>query len=242
MHRVEHVMGMPILVDVGGDDVDERVFSDVFGWFRWVDEVFSTYKDDSEISRINRGELEVADSDQCVLTVLGLCEQLRATTGGYFDARAASPEVLDPSGLVKGWSVDRAAAILDSAGVRRYAVNAGGDLVVRGGGWLVGIQHPLDRGEVAKVLEIDDLAVATSADYARGPHVLDPHTRCAPSGVLSVTITGPDLATADAYATAAFAMGAERAPHWTARLWGYQALTILADGRVLSTPGLAGVS
>lgn len=242
MHRVEHVMGMPILVDVRDDDVDERVFADVFGWFRWVDGVFSTYKGDSEISRINRGELEVADADPGVQTVLGICEQLRATTGGYFDARAASPDVLDPSGLVKGWSVDRAAAILDSAGVRRYAVNAGGDLVVRGGGWRIGIQHPVERDEVAKVLEVDDLAVATSADYARGQHVLDPHTRRPPSGVLSVTITGPDLATADAYATAAFAMGAERAPHWTARLHGYQALTILADGRVLSTPGFPGNS
>jgi hypothetical protein len=37
-------------------------------------------------------------------------------------------------------------------------------------------------------------------------------------------------------------MGAERAPHWTARLRGYQALTILADGRVLSTPGFPGVA
>ena len=240
MHRVEDVMGMPILVEVSDDDVDEQVFKDVFGWFRWVDGVFSTYKADSEISRINRGELEVADADQGVITVLGLCEQLRATTDGYFDARASSPELLDPSGLVKGWSVDRAAAILDSAGVRRYAVNAGGDLVVRGGGWQVGIQHPLERGEVAKVIAIEDLAVATSAEYARGRHVVDPHTRRPPSGVLSVTITGPDLATADAYATAAFAMGAERGPHWTARLRGYEAMTILADGRVLSTPGFPG--
>ena len=51
-----------------------------------------------------------------------------------------------------------------------------------------------------------------------------------------MTITGPELATADAYATAAFAMG-EDGPGWTASLAGYEALTILADGRVLSTPG-----
>ena len=237
MHRVEHVMGMPIVVDIRDEAVDERVIDHVFDWFRWVDSVFSTYKTDSEISRINRGELTVADADQGVITVLGLCEQLRATTDGYFDARASSPEVLDPSGLVKGWSVDRAAAILDSAGVRRYAVNAGGDMLLRGGVWRVGIQHPRERSAVARVLEASDLALATSAGYARGQHIVDPHTRRPPSGVLSVTITGPDLATADAYATAAFAMGADRAPHWTARLHGYEALTILADGRVLSTPG-----
>src|SRR5438093_10189952 len=235
-------MGMPIVVDVRDEDADGSAVERVFEWFRFVDATFSTYEEESEVSRLGRGELALEDAHPDVGEVLERCEQLRATTGGYFDARASSPEVLDPSGLVKGWSVDRAAAILDSAGVRRYAVNAGGDLVVRGGGWRIGIQHPLDRDEVAKVLEVDDLAVATSADYARGPHVLDPHTRCPPSGVISVTITGPHLATADAYATAAFAMGAERAPHWTARLRGYQALTILADGRVVSTPGFPGVS
>jgi thiamine biosynthesis lipoprotein len=57
--------------------------------------------------------------------------------------------------------------------------------------------------------------------------------------VLSVTITGPELATADAYATAAFAMGTD-APAWTLRLRGYEAMTILADGTVLSTPGFPG--
>jgi thiamine biosynthesis lipoprotein len=88
---------------------------------------------------------------------------------------------------------------------------------------------------VAKVVVANDLAIATSGAYARGDHVVDPHTRRPPAGVLSVTITGPDLATSDAYATAAFAMGLD-GPAWTARLRGYEAMTILADGRVLSTP------
>ena len=67
--------------------------------------------------------------------------------------------------------------------------------------------------------------------------VLDPHSGRPPRGVLSATITGPELGRADAYATAAFAMG-EGGPAWTARLpAGYEALTILVDGRVLSTLG-----
>jgi thiamine biosynthesis lipoprotein len=207
-----------------------------------VDATFSTYKDDSEISRLNRGELSLADAHREVLWVLDRCEQLRAETDGYFDVHAASPDAVDPSGLVKGWAVDRAAAILDDAGLRNYAINAAGDMRLRGRAvpepcWRVGIQHPLEPGMVAKAIEATDLAVATSGEYARGRHVFDPHTRRPPSGILSVTITGPDLATADAFATAAFAMGAERALHWTARLRGYDAITIFADGRVLSTPG-----
>jgi FAD:protein FMN transferase len=89
------------------------------------------------------------------------------------------------------------------------------------------------------VLAGRDLAVATSGAYERGAHVVDPRTGRAPRGVLSVTVAGPDLGTADAYATAAFAMGLD-GPAWTATLGGgYEALTIVAGGRVLSTPGLA---
>ena len=83
-----------------------------------------------------------------------------------------------------------------------------------------------------------DAAVATAGAYERGEHIVDPRGDRPPEGVLSVTVVGPDLGTADAYATAAFAMGLD-GPAWTAGLDGYEAMTILADGRVLSTPGLA---
>jgi thiamine biosynthesis lipoprotein len=142
---------------------------------------------------------------------------------------------------VKGWAVDGAAAILEAAGATNYAVNAGGDLRLRGGAlpddrWRVGIQHPLERDRIAAVVETRDLAVATSGAYERGEHVFDPHTQRPPVGVLSVTIVGPDLATADAYATAAFAMGT-RGAQWTATLDGYEGMTILAGGRVQLTQG-----
>jgi thiamine biosynthesis lipoprotein len=234
-------MGMPVVVDVRDDGVAESDLDAVFDWLGWVDETFSTYRPGSEISRLNRGELSPAAAHADVRAVLERCDELRRKTNGFFDARFDGGK-LDPSGLVKGWSVDRAAAILDARGFENYAVNAGGDIRLRGGAfpdrvWRVGIQHPLVRDGVAAIVEGDDLAVATSGEYARGQHVLDPHTGEPPAGVLSVTITGPDLATADAFATAAFAMGAARAPHWTARLRGFEALTILADERVLSTPG-----
>jgi len=241
IQRVEHVMGMPIVVDIRDEGADEGVVDAMFDWLRWVDATFSTYKDDSEISRLNRGELAFAHAHRDVLSVLDRCEELRIETGGYFDVRAASPDLVDPSGFVKGWAVDRAAAMLEAAGLRNYAVNAAGDMRLRGRAvpelyWRVGIQHPLEQDQVAKVIDTTDLAVATSGAYARGPHVFDPHTHLPPSGILSVTITGPVLATADAYATAAFAMGVD-GPKWTARLRGYEAMTILADETVLSTPG-----
>lgn len=234
MIRVEHIMGMPIVVEVRDGDV----LDDVFDWFRRVDATFSTYKDDSEISRMRRGEVARADASEHVQRVLDRCDELREETSGFFDVDAVG---LDPSGFVKGWSVDEAAVILERDGAREYAINAGGDIRTRGR-WCIGIQHPLEPEAVAKIVEANDLAVATSGAYERGEHVRDPHSGYTPAGILSVTVTGPDLGTADAYATAAFAMGGHRAPNWTARLRGYEAMTILADGRVLLTPGFPSAS
>jgi FAD:protein FMN transferase len=236
--HVEQIMGMPIVVDLRDEGSDDAA-ADVFDLLGFVDETFSTYRSDSEISRLNRGELELADAHPDVREVLERCEELRVETRGRFDAQYAG--TLDPSGLVKGWAVDRAVALLDATGVRNFAVNAGGDMRLRGRPvpeftWRVGIQHPLQRDRIAAVVEANDLAVATSGAYVRGEHVRDPLSGRAPSGVLSVTITGPDLATADAYATAAFALG-EDAPSWTARLRGYEAMTILADETVWTTAG-----
>ena len=239
VRRIEHVMGMPVIVDVRDAAGSDAVLDGMFEWLRFVDATFSTYKEDSEISRLNRGELALEDTHSDVRWVLERCEELRVETDGYFDANAG--DSLDPSGLVKGWSIERAAGILEEAGLHNFALNAGGDIAVRGGElpanvWRVGIQHPLELDKIAATVAISDGAIATSGEYERGQHVLDPHTRRPPEGVLSVTIVGPDLATADAYATAAFAQGA-RAPFFTAHLRGYEAMTILADETVMFTVG-----
>jgi thiamine biosynthesis lipoprotein len=234
-------MGLPIVVDVRDEDEADAALDAVFAWLRYVDATFSTFQERSEISRINTRRLRREDAEPSVRYVMERCELLRDETDGYFDMRTPAGSI-DPSGFVKGWAVDRAAAILDQAGLHNYAVSAGGDMRVLGRAvpelaWRVGIQHPLDRQQVAAVIETTDLAIATSGAYARGDHVWNPHSTRAPSGILSVTVVGPDLATADAYATAAFALGPQRAPHWTARLQGYEAMTILADETVFKTGG-----
>jgi thiamine biosynthesis lipoprotein len=239
--HVEHVMGTVVSLDVRGaaGPVAEAAFSRLMAWLRDVDRRFSTYRADSEISRIDRGELTVAAASSDVRWVLGRCTALREETGGAFDECAGGR--LDPSGLVKGWAVQRGAEMLSREGLTDFCLNAGGDVAVRGGAlpepaWRVGIQHPRDRAAVATVISVTDMAVATSGAYERGGHLLDPRTGATVTGVLSVTVVGPDLGTADAYSTAAFALGSD-GPRWTLGLEGYEALTILADERVLSTPG-----
>jgi thiamine biosynthesis lipoprotein len=232
-------MGMPIVLDLR-DEIDPAAVEAMWKALRHADAVFSTYKEDSDISRLNRGELSLEVAHPDVREVLARCEELRVITDGYFDAGRVLENGIDPSGLVKGWAVDRAGDILDAAGALNYSLNAGGDIRLRGAPlpeprWRVGIQHPQVRDKIAAVVLGNDVAVATSGAYARGEHVVDPHTGRPPAGVLSVTIVGPELATADAYATAAFAMG-EAGPEWTASLGLYEAMTILAHGRVLLTP------
>jgi FAD:protein FMN transferase len=238
MPEVRDIMGMPVAIDVrdpGAVDVEPA-----FAWLREVDAVFSTYREDSEISRLARGEITLAGCRREVGEVLTACAALERATDGYFSVRAAGR--LDPSGYVKGWAVAGAATRLAETGATDFCINAGGDVVARGRPapdrlWHVGIRHPEQPERLAAVLAVEDLAVATSGAYERGAHIVDPHTGRPPEGLLSVTVVGPDLAVADAYATAAFAMGAG-GPAWTATLDGYDAMCITSDRRVLSTPGL----
>lgn len=240
-------MGMPIIVDVYGQGFDGREIDRVFEWLRYVDQTFSTYRRDSQISRLNRGELNPEDADAAVRSVIERCRSLSEETDGYFDpwraADAQNSELwFDPSGLVKGWSIERSARILERAGADNFCVNAGGDLVLRGHpedspSWRVGIQHPQRRDEVALTLLTGDGAIATSGTYERGPHIVDPHTGARPNDLLSVTVAGPDLGTADAYATAIYAMG-HRGAEWALGLEGYGVMMILPDGTGLSTPNL----
>jgi thiamine biosynthesis lipoprotein len=234
-------MGTVVSLDARGapSPVAQAAFDRLMDWLRGVDRRFSTYRGDSEISRIDRGELALAEASADVRWVLERCGELRNQTGGAFDARAGGR--LDPSALVKGWSVERGAEIVCAEGLTDFSLNAGGDVVVRGGAlpeqaWRVGIQHPYDRSAVAAAVRVTDMAVATSGAYERGRHLLDPRTGVPPAGVVSVTLVGPDLGTADAYSTAAFALGAD-GPRWTLGLEGYESMTILAGDRVLCTPG-----
>jgi thiamine biosynthesis lipoprotein len=242
-HRLEHLMGIPIIVDVCDDHFDGRKIDRVFDWLRYVDETFSTYRRDSQINRLNRGELTLQQTDAAVRSIVGGCQSLCDETDGYFDARrdaADGSAYFDPSGLVKGWSIECSARILEEDGARNFCVNAGGDLVLRGRpedspNWSVGIQHPGERDRVALTMLADDLAIATSGTYERGQHIVDPHTGARAAGMLSVTVAGPDLGTADAYATAIYAMG-NKGPEWALGLETYAVLMILPDGTALSTP------
>ncbi|MHB8531200.1 MAG: FAD:protein FMN transferase [Solirubrobacteraceae bacterium] len=245
IQRVEHVMGMPVIVEVYDVGFDATVLDRLFAWLRFVDETFSTYRQDSQISKLNRGEITLADAHVSVRSVLRRCESLHRSTRGYFDVTAPMANLgggVEPSGFVKGWAIEGAGRLLRRAGAQDWCVNAGGDICLSGAPtgcdcWRVGIQHPVERFAVAAVLGLRGGAVATSGAYERGNHILDPHTRLAAEGVLSVTIVGRDLAVVDAYATAAFAMGRAGA-RWAATLPGCGAIVIFDDETISYSAGV----
>jgi thiamine biosynthesis lipoprotein len=245
LSRVEQVMGTAVTLDIA-DPLPSSTLNvladEVFRWLREVDARFSTYKADSEVCRFDRGEVSLSEASRDLRYVLERCADLWGETDGYFDAYATGR--LDPSGFVKGWSAQVASDLLTAAGVVNHCVNAGGDVRVRGRApdapWRIGIQHPWDRGAACHVVAGTDLAVATSGVYERGHHVLDPRSGRPARGLRSVTVVGADLGAADAYATAAVAMG-RAGMRWASRLPGYACAVVTDDGRFLRSPGLPSV-
>jgi FAD:protein FMN transferase len=243
--RVESVMGTAVRIDVRGPFAEDpgagHAIEAAFARVREIDAVFSPYREDSEISRIGAARLAVPDASADVRMILAWCDELARTSGGAFDAWAHRDDGrVDPSALVKGWAVDEAVAILDAAGATDFAVEAGGDLFARGFAsagtrWRVGLRHPTVPRRVSAVVEITDLGVATSGAYERGQHIRDPRTGRPAGGLTSVTVIGPSLAWADAYATAAFVKGRDGLA-WVADHPGYDAYATTPD-LAISTPG-----
>jgi FAD:protein FMN transferase len=237
--HVEHVMGTAVSFDLRGQGDHAAALAEAVAWFHEVDARFSTYRADSEVSRYGRGDLSADDLSPDLREVIAACAALEAVTGGAF--AAVRGDRFDPSGYVKGWSVERAARILRAHGCADWMIDAGGDVLVTSSDafrapWRIGVQHPFDRGALATVLQAHDLAVATSGRYERGDHIDDPRTGLPATAAASTTVCGADLALADAFATAAFVLG-EEGPAWIAEIPGYECWTVLADGRVVATDG-----
>jgi thiamine biosynthesis lipoprotein len=242
VHRkVEHVMGMPISLALRGRHASgalaDAAWHDAMEILREVDRVFSTYRADSAISRLGRGELRVEDCPAEVLEVLELGERARLESRGAFDVRRPGPDgvrLLDPSGVVKGWAVQRAAQALEALPETDFCLAAGGDMVVRtrlatSRDWRIGIEDPADPTAVVAVVPLRNGAIATSGLAHRGAHIVDARTGATPLAIASVTVIGPDLVWADIDATAAFALGNEALP-WLRQREHRSGLVVWQDG------------
>jgi len=236
-------MGMPISIHIQRNDVESPVVSraveEAFDLLSEADWLFSTFKDDSEVSRIRRRELDPAEAHPLVREVAAACHHACELTQGAFTDQL--PDVggvlgFDPTGLVKGWAADRAALRLADLAEASFCLNAGGDVVVGGAfdqtdgelgrAWRVGIEDPRDRSRIAEVVEIRNGGVATSGTAARGAHLYDPETGGYVDRKGSVTVVGPSLMWADVWATALFVGPPSLAQRFSEVAVGYRAISL----------------
>lgn len=205
------IMGMPIIVQIEDEFVKEQDFEQVFQYLNYVENKFSVYKKDSEISKINDGKITKQVYSEDVNCIFELARKTKQETNGYFDILTPKGSI-DPSGVVKGWAIYKASKILEENSFENFCVYAGGDIQTKGffknNKWKIGIQNPFDAQKIVKSVSLSGEGIATSGNYVRGNHIynpLSPNKQI--SDIASVTIIGPNVLEADRFATAIFAMG-----------------------------------
>jgi thiamine biosynthesis lipoprotein len=230
------VMGTTASVHVN-DDIDDSNFDTCVAAVRteldrW-ESMFSVFRPDSEISRINDGSLHLLDASREVIEVIDSCTWLEQSSQGAFSIRQSTDSaIINPSGFVKGWAGERAARLLREQGLSHVYIGIGGDFMAFGGltddePWHIGIIDPRDTEQLVGTVDIIDGAVATSGTAERGRHIWDPRSGRPAGTFLSVTVTGPSLMWADAFATTVFVMG-DAGLEWLNQFPGYDAMVVRA--------------
>jgi thiamine biosynthesis lipoprotein len=238
MKQTRILMGLPITVEIIDQQVKDSDIDRIYDYFQTVDDRYSTYKKDSEITKINNG-LARSKWSQEMKDMLEMCRQTKEITDGYFDIEQGGK--LDPSGLVKGWAINNAAKLISRMGFENYYVEAGGDIQTSGRNskhrfWRVGIRNPFNRQENVKIIDINNKGVATSGTYIRGRHIYNPKTNKPADDIASMTVVGANIYDADRFATAAFAMG-ENGINFIESLDGYEAYMINKNKTAIMTSG-----
>jgi thiamine biosynthesis lipoprotein len=196
-----------------------------------LEALLSPYQPASEVARLARGE-PIAPGPE-LAEILALCEEAHALSDGLFDPWAL-PGGFDPSGLAKGWIVERVVAACLAEGIDEVVVEAGGDVAVATRApEIIGVRHPEDPAALAAVVEVAS-AVATSGCYERGAHLV--HPRGGLPLATSATVIGGPLWLADAMATAACLGGAEALASICLRT-GLTGFVTTPDQRLISAPG-----
>lgn len=189
-----------------------------------IDALASTWRDDSELMRYNRAEdPESFDLSPELSDLIEQAKAIETQTGGAFTLRPDGSSI-DLSGIAKGYAVDRVVELLQNEfGIKHCLVDIGGEVRAlgngpKGDGWRVGIYAPQampDSAAQQPQLELRDTSVATSGDYFKGDHIIDPATgKPVANDLISVSVIHPSNTTADALATAMYVMGHERGLAW----------------------------
>lgn len=229
-HRlVKHTF---VLMDTYVDFVVDNEHSSIVGLLakrgRDLEKKLSFFSPNSCVSKLN-GRKNISAEDECfpiLADLINISQKVWQETDGAFDpgfrgdvpisdVQVDSKGMIVPSGgrfdfsgIAKGYIVDELIGLARERGVDFIMVNAGGDVGVwdeKGVGVWVEVKDPqvgsLDRVRIVRG------AVATSGNYYRGGHIIDPRTKRVVSGLITASAQDRSCAVADAWATALFVLG-----------------------------------
>lgn len=231
---------MSVVIEINDSNATLRVFEEIFDYLISVDERFSTYKKNSEITLYNEGKITEKDLSADMKKVFELSEETKNKTDGFFDI--VHDGKIDPSGLVKGWAIYNASLILHKNGFKNFYVEIAGDIEVaglnsEGKKWAIGIRNPFNKKENVKVVYLSNKGIATSGTYEREEHIYNPKKPNETiEDIVSLTVIGPNIYEADRFATAAFAMGRDGI-YFIEKLVGFEGYMIDKNGIATFTTG-----
>ena len=225
-------MAMPTTIEIADPNVTMEVFEEVFAYLMSIDEQFSPYKKNSEVSLFNEGKIKEKNLSAEMKEILNLSEKTKNETGGYFDIFHNGK--IDPSGLVKGWAIYKAGEILRQKGFKNFYVEIAGDIETagfnsKGQKWSIGIRNPFNKKENVKVVYLSNRGIATSGIYEKGEHIYNPKGEKQKNEIVSLTVIGPNIFEADRFATACFAMG-RKGIYFIEKMPGFEGYMIDTEG------------
>ncbi|WP_394252685.1 FAD:protein FMN transferase [Arthrobacter pityocampae] len=197
-----------------GPAVPPELMRGLIALFVAADHRFSTYRPDSELSRINRGGIGLTRASRPMKEMYERALEWRMRTGGRFTPHTPDG-LLDLNGVVKAHTMAAGESLLLAASHRNWCLSVGGDLVADGmqpdgRPWTIGVVDPSDPdGYLTSIRAAPGArAVATSGTRERGHHLWDgARADSRTSGFLQATVVASDIITADVLATTLAAGG-----------------------------------
>ena len=234
--KTAFAMGTPVRVKVKGPKAQQLV-AQAIAEIKRLDKLFSRFNPKSEIAQLNAGKkLDLSPDTKAILKQSG---QISKLTQGAFDINFQKGKGLDLGAIAKGYAVEKARQALMKSGAESGIIDMRSSIAVFGSRPVrIGVRDPQDSNKLIGVVELNSgKSLATSGNYERGTHIIDPRTGQPARGCQGVTIISNNASQADALATAVFVLGPVKGLQLIKSLDGVEACLVDDDGKVLITSG-----
>jgi thiamine biosynthesis lipoprotein len=246
-------MAMSTIAEITLFSDNKKAIKESFEEIKRIENKFSRFNKESEISKINLNGSAVV-SGECI-DLLKESIRYKEITNGAFDITKNNGNIffsgndvklgkdtqIDLGGIAKGYAVDKIAGILRKNNIKRSMINIGGNLYLIGlpqskNHWVVGIKDPSSPSKLKGRIKLNkEAGVSTSGDYERPGHIINPKTGESVKDVLSVTIIAKTATEADALSTGVFVLGGGKGMELIEKLPDVEGIIIDKDGVYVSS-------